>query len=512
MTPGKAPLLIRADASQDIGTGHVMRSLALAQAWQENSGKAAIFAMAMKTQALESRLRSEGQQLTNVSAAPGSIDDAAQTAAVARREKAAYVVIDGYHFGAEYQHIIRDAGLQSLIVDDFGRSGPYQTDVLLNQNMHANESLYAGIAPHSRLLLGPRYTLLRREFWPFRGQRRKISPTGSRVLVTLGGTDPDNVTLKVSHALQQVRMSALEAIIVVGGSNLHYAELKKTIGSSGVPIRLEHDVASMSELMLWADLAISAGGSTCLELAFLGLPNLIIALDEQQLVVARALEAKGVAVSLGTQEQVSAAEIGNQVQRLLLDINARSLMAERGQGLIDGKGGVRVMNALTRLPLTLRKVRGSDCEQLWKWVNDPDVRRSAFRSDPISWGEHQRWFFGKLQDPNCILFIALDEQDIPVGQIRFDIRKNNADVDVSIDKARRGLGYGSALLRIGMRCMTKECTVKTINAFIKPDNEASKRTFRLAGFTEQSMTRVQGCLAAHLRVLAPAAVSTTQAV
>ena len=383
MEPEKGALLIRADADQEVGTGHVMRCLALAQAWQENGGEPATFVMARKTPALESRLVSEGQQVLDISAFPGGTDDARQTIAAARRKKASCVVVDGYRFEAEYQRIIKDAGLRLLFVDDFGHAGHYCADLVLNQNFHADEALYADREPSTRLLLGSRYVLLRREFRPLRGWLRTINTAGRKVLVTLGGTDPDNVTLKVIRALQQVRVEFLEAVVVVGGSNRHYAELQKALRDSPSAIRLEHDATNMPELMVWADLAVSAGGSTSWEIAFTGLPNLVMALDDHQLLVARELHANGVALNLGLHEGVSVADIGDRITRVLLSPEDRSLMSARGQTLIDGKGGSRVVEALTCQPLKLRPAREGDCEQLWKWANDPDVRTSAFRSDVI---------------------------------------------------------------------------------------------------------------------------------
>ncbi len=500
-------IVFRADASQKIGTGHVMRCLALAQAWQENGGEASIFAMAMKTPSVESRLLSEGQQVVDVSAHAGSAEDAAQTTAIARRRKDSCLVVDGYCFGAEYQQIIRDAGLRSMVVDDFGRSGPYQSDFLLNQNLYACEALYAGLAPRARLLLGPRYALLRREFWPLRSWRRKVNSTGNRVLVTFGGTDPDNVTLKVIHALQQIQIDSLETVVVIGGSNGHYAELKKAIIDSPIAIRLEHDATNMPELMAWADLAVSAGGSTCWEVAFTGLPCLVIALDAPQLIVARELESRGVAMNVGLHESASAAKIGACIKQLLCSPEDRVRMSMRGQELIDGKGVDRVVGALALSELRLRRASGADCVQLWKWVNDQAVRASAFHSGEISWDEHRRWFSSKLNDPQCVQFIAMDGQGVPIGQIRFDIHGGEAEVDLSIDKEKRGLGYGAALIQMGIRELGRTIPVKAVHAFIKPDNEASEKSFLGAAFKVQGIEEIKGIRSLHLKTEVEAAAA-----
>jgi UDP-2,4-diacetamido-2,4,6-trideoxy-beta-L-altropyranose hydrolase len=105
-------LLIRADASQGIGTSHVMRCLALAQAWQR-PGRHAQFALGMTANGLETRLAGEGVAITQISAPPGSEEDAAETSELARNINPAWVVLDGYHFGANYQRAIKMADLMS---------------------------------------------------------------------------------------------------------------------------------------------------------------------------------------------------------------------------------------------------------------------------------------------------------------------------------------------------------------------------------------------------------------
>jgi len=274
-------LLLRADASETIGTGHVMRCLALAQAWQDTGGRV-VFLMATEAPAVEARLQSEGMEVIHLPVQPGSRDDAIQTADLARRVGADWVVVDGYHFGADYQRTIRGLGLHLLFIDDHGHADHYSADLVLNQNIHAHEGIYKNREPYTRLLLGTRYVLLRREFLKWRGWKREIPEVARKVLVTMGGSDPDNVTLKVIQALQQVDVDGLETIVVVGGGNPHYEELQSSVQESRFPVLLESNVTNMPELMAWADVAVSAGGSTSWELAFMGVPALVLILANNQ--------------------------------------------------------------------------------------------------------------------------------------------------------------------------------------------------------------------------------------
>jgi UDP-2,4-diacetamido-2,4,6-trideoxy-beta-L-altropyranose hydrolase len=324
-----------------------MRCLALAQAWQDAGGRV-VFLMAMETPALEARLRSEGMEVIHLPVQPGSTDDAIRTADFAHQVGADWVVVDGYHFGADYQRIIKDSGLRLLFIDDNGHAGHYSADLVLNQNIHAHEGLYPNREPYTRLLLGTRYVLLRREFLKWRGWKREIPEVARKVLVTMGGSDPDNVTLKVVQALQQVDMDGLEATVVVGGSNPHYEELQSAVQDSRFPIRLESNVVDMPELMAWADVAVSAGGSTSWELAFMGVPTLVLILASNQRPIAECLDAVGVAINLGWYADVSPKEMAQVVMQLLKAPRTRAEMSQRGRRLVDGVGSDRVLQALQR--------------------------------------------------------------------------------------------------------------------------------------------------------------------
>src|SRR5262249_6429779 len=120
-----------------------------------------------------------------------------------------WLVLDGYHFDAAYQQTIRAAGYRLLVIDDMAHLPQYHAAGLLNQKMHAT-TLHYHCNPEAALLLGPRYALLRPEFRPWYGWQRSTPEVARKVLVTMGGSDPDNVTLQVVRALQQVGIDGLD--------------------------------------------------------------------------------------------------------------------------------------------------------------------------------------------------------------------------------------------------------------------------------------------------------------
>jgi spore coat polysaccharide biosynthesis predicted glycosyltransferase SpsG len=136
-----------------------------------------------------------------------------------------------------------------------------------------------------------------------------------------------------------------EAKIVVGGGNPWHNELE-LLASQRPGFELERNPANMAVLMHWADVAISGAGGTVWELAYLGLPAIVIALSQDQRQIARGLAKNDVAVSLGWHANLSDDRIVNALQSLLADRERRQTMSELGQKLVDGRGAERVVTFL----------------------------------------------------------------------------------------------------------------------------------------------------------------------
>jgi len=141
--------------------------------------------------------------------------------------------------------------------------------------------------------------------------------------------------------------------------------------------------------------------------------------------------------------------------------------------------------------IRVRQIRDVDRELLFRWANDPLVRRMSFNSKRISWAEHCQWFEARLQDLHSLLFIAEDSRAEPVGLVRFDVAGRIATISIIISPGKRGRGFGSAVIEAGCKRMFQtRKTVEKILAYIKPENEASIRAFRRAGFQDADTTMV----------------------
>lgn len=339
-------LIFRTDADRLMGTGHVMRCLALAEAWQAEGGQAT-FVSACGSD-LRQRIEESGCELVKVGRAYPDQDDLETTLDYLAGLSGSVLVLDGYHFDETYQKELKRAGHSLAVIDDFQHADHYVADVVLNQNLGADQLDYSR-EPYTRLLLGPRYALLRSEFTQWRGWERSVDDCARRLLVTLGGSDPHNVTCLVLEALGRLKEPNLEAVVVVGGSNPYLDELEQAIQACTGSVRLERNVSDMARLMAWADLAVSGGGITCWELAFMGLPNVIIVLAENQCAVAEPLEQAGVSAYVGRAPEIAAADLEAAMEGLIHDGATRREMSAQGRALVDGLGCQRVLAALRDL-------------------------------------------------------------------------------------------------------------------------------------------------------------------
>ena len=475
-----------------------MRCRALAQAWCESGGQV-VFVLRERNPAMDVLLLRESCMLEYISAPAASAADAMQTIAMCGKYQAAWVVVDGYQFGVEYRRLLKEACLRVLWLDDCCSDKNFYADLVLDQSPFHDESLCIKKEPFMMLLRGSRYVLLRKEFLCWRQSMRDVAPTAKRVLVALGGSDPENITLKVVRALLAIKDRDLEIVVIMGMEYSGASALRSLLKNvQHHTICLKRNVDNMPEQMAWADIAVVAGGTTSWELAFMGVPSVMIVLSDNQVNIANSLDKKGVTINLGWHFDSSIERIADMVKSLIDDEARRRSMIECGRQMVDGNGVYRVLTCMRAFQLNLRHAGIDDCRLLWEWVNEPSVRASAFSSETIPWDGHVKWLQNKLSSAQCIIYIGSDRVGLPVGQVRFDWdERGDAEIDVSIDKKMRGSGLGAALIRRAVNEIIKISNVKCVRASIKQDNTASVSAFANAGFHYEGLTTMIGHPAVH---------------
>ena len=483
------PLCIRADAGPSIGIGHLMRCLALAQAWQDRGG-AVTFVTAPGQPALKARCVREGFAVHELKALPGTLADAVETLATA--VAADWLVVDGYQFRTDYLLVLRAGDRRVLVVDDLGTIDLKPADLVLNQNMQATAAMYGGRVAVSRLLLGSSFALLRREFL----QERSVATTprdgaARNVVITLGGSDPANVTGRVLELLGNVRDLRLHVTVIVGPANLHLPSLQ----SAAARLQPAHDVTLVTDppdlpaLLARADVAVSAAGSSCWELACLKVPMLLIVTAENQRPSAVALAAAKMALVAGGE---LSAELLPALRALLGDPELRRHLSHTAGQLIDGRGAGRVAERLATFPVCLRPATLRDARLLHAWANDPLTRRMSFSTESIPWDTHLPWLTGRLANPDCRLYIGEDERGEALGQVRLDRAATTATLSVGLAPEARGRGLAARLVRLAAVECLDSGWCRLVEARVRPENAASLATFRRAGFVDRGLSAGSG--------------------
>lgn len=335
--------MIRADAGLAIGSGHVMRCLALGEEWVRRGGRA-VFALAEGAARFGERIRASGIETISVDAAAATPADAERTAALARG--AAWIALDGYRFGADYLATLRGAA-RILLLDDAGSDAAGSADAVLNQNLHAVPELYAGYRRTPRLLLGPEYLLLRREFVDRRVRERETPDVARRVLVTLGGSDAENHTARVLEALARRAPDGTEVVATVGAASPHAARVEELARAMRPPARVVRDAPDMAAIMERSEAAVCSGGTTVWELAYMRVPTLVGTTVPVEELLLGGLVARGFRGGLGALSSQDPEVLGETIRLFLTDAVARREAAGLGATLVDGRGASRVVDAMT---------------------------------------------------------------------------------------------------------------------------------------------------------------------
>jgi UDP-2,4-diacetamido-2,4,6-trideoxy-beta-L-altropyranose hydrolase len=330
--------VFRVDASLEIGTGHVMRCLTLADALRQRGAAAGFLCRALPGH-LIALIRSRGYETQVLMSGTG---DAAESAAYLARSRPDWIVVDHYSLDKSWESAVRPHARRIFAIDDLANRD-HDCDLLLDQNLYDGvEQRYAARVPgHCRQLIGPHYALLRPEFAQLRGRAVRPAKPIANLLVSFGGVDSTNETARILGILRDALPGSVSLDVVVGPSNPHLNQIK-ALAADRPATTLHVATHRMAELMSKADAFIGAGGSTTWERFCLGLPSLVIAVAENQVPTSQYLGKRGAIDYIGHGPELSTEDIRAALSRFLKDHERRSKMAELGMQLVDGHGARRV--------------------------------------------------------------------------------------------------------------------------------------------------------------------------
>jgi UDP-2,4-diacetamido-2,4,6-trideoxy-beta-L-altropyranose hydrolase len=355
-------VLVRADASLAIGSGHVMRCLTLADALHERGAEVHFASRALQGH-LNQLVAERGHRAHALPEAREPFEPRPDLAHASwlevgeARERteaeevlagiggADLLVVDHYALDARWESAMRRRAGRILAIDDLA-DRQHEADWLLDQNLAAGmHGRYDRLVPPScAKLLGPQYALLRPEFARYRAALRPRDGIVRRLLVSLGGMDAGNLTARVLDALDTLEARPLQADVVAGVANPHARSLRERCARHQ-GWRFHHATSRMAQLMVEADLAVGGGGATTWERACLGLPALIVVLGENQRQAALAMSSSGCAEVIDG-EEASAERLARAISDLVAAPERLRDMARRNLELGDGLGVGRVLRAL----------------------------------------------------------------------------------------------------------------------------------------------------------------------
>lgn len=339
-------VVFRADAGTDIGTGHVMRCLTLADELARLSADVEFISSDQPGNLHDRMTGAHGFKTFPIPAGTDARRDAELSAHFLQRSpRPDWLVVDSYALGEGWERAMSTHVERIMVIDDLAEARHY-CNLLLNQNLQSAPGAYEGLVPEGcSTLLGPSYALLRPEFADARTELGERASRVERVLVSFGGTDPTGETLKLLKQVMESGPAAqLHFDIVVGRGNADLPELTDLV--AGLPSADLHvQTQQIAKLMAEADICIGAGGATTWERCCLGLPTLAVAVADNQVPNCELLGHLGYGFYLGNALRQDIDYVA-ALEEALRQSEALVGMSRRGMELVDGRGVSRVASRL----------------------------------------------------------------------------------------------------------------------------------------------------------------------
>lgn len=504
-------VVFRTDASLDIGTGHVMRCLALAHALRAEGADCHFICRSfpgdLVTRIADSGFGvtalSRGQCLDEPAAQGASLPahaawlggnwhaDANGTAVILQALRPDWLVVDHYALDRAWELKVRPFCGHLMVIDDLV-DRPHDCDLLLDQTLGRLPADYVSLVPQGCLLLtGTRYGLLRAEFSALRepSLRRRAEAGLRKILVSMGGVDQLNATGRVLKALRECTLPRdCSLTVLMGGQAPRLDEIRRQASAMPWPCDLRVDASNVAELLADCDLAIGAAGGSAWERCALGVPSLLVVAARNQEDVARSLERVGAAKVLGNIDSI-AMMLPSVMAGITSDVLA--WMSRAAGEVCDGRGATRVVHVLRQWDVQVRGMREDDLESVLRWRNHPDVRGRMYNSHEISPAEHREWYARAMRDPRRHLLIV-EQSGMPLGFVQFTESGSDGVADwgfYAMPGAPAGTGtkLGCAALDHAFRRLK----FRKVRGEAIASNEPSQALHRKLGFAEEGVTQKQ---------------------
>ncbi len=339
-------VLFRVDGTPQIGSGHIIRSVALAQALK-SQGAEIEFLSFCPWPHIKDYIVQQGFKLNPFPYSERELGSQKDLEILVNEIKNGFdwVVLDNYHFELNYQKAVKQAGARLLVIDDTAERS-FNCDLLLNHGLQAKTLKYDSNNDH-RLLLGTEFALIRQELLK---EMPSVKSSAKHVLVTLGGGNQSDTLKKIIEALGQVKIKGLSIKVLSG-----FSENFDCQGRSN--IEMIKPAFDLSSIYKSTDFAICAGGGTAWELCYFGIPGIVGVLADNQVESVEEVSKAGAFQSIGWYRDIPAEKITKAVENLLTDLNKLSAMRKKAVQLVDGKGPQRIIKAMQEVESEISQSR-----------------------------------------------------------------------------------------------------------------------------------------------------------
>ena len=344
--------VFRVDGSNRIGTGHIFRCLSLAIAFERRNVQP-LFLTKDHEPRIQALIEQRHFPIQTIHHTLGVEEDASLTVSFLNRKNATFLITDVAHLenisGPEnYEHycmqVLANTQTFSISLDDLFLSDlPF--DIRIIPYCGARERNYQ-TKGKTKLLLGPAYFIFQDDFVQAPRKERVPRRQVTNILVTMGGSDPHNMTVRVVESLMAItKRPLLDMRVVIGpgfSSHLEREILDKLYFFGGKYKIISGAAGIMERLMLWADLVITAGGLTKYEAAVTGTPSVVIAPFDREVEMCRTFADAGASLCFNLRKINIERDLPAIVEMMLDNYELRREMSRKGKELVDGKGVERI--------------------------------------------------------------------------------------------------------------------------------------------------------------------------
>ncbi len=359
--PKNNNIIIRVDGSHVLGLGHVMRCLALAHYLRQKRFKP-VFICRDYDKNIFKLIRRNGYRVLPIKKNLSLGEDAQRTTLLTKSCGATVIVFD-----LSNANFTRDLNKYRLYLTNIGQAGLYLAVIGgINENLGRISPFIAAnmvIIPYygvpgsvqkkyerNKLLAGPRYVIFRPEFIKARNNDKKSKKIITLILVTMGGSDPLNLTLKVAAALRSIAEREISVRIILGASFAKGIgrKIAARLRSFAGKYQIVAGDGKVAKQMSWADLVVTTGGLSKYEAAVMGRPAVLISQNLDEARSTCVFHDAGLAVHLGCGRKVMVKMIAQAISKMIGDPAAARAMAARGRGIFDAQGAKRITEALAK--------------------------------------------------------------------------------------------------------------------------------------------------------------------